>query len=222
MDNRAFKIMPFLVMLYVTIIITANILIFRMTEVDHIEFSAGAYLITPWFLLADLITEVYGYKNTKRIIWYCMYCVMIFGAICYFDNYLTVPSDWHHFSDYHYVLDKQIRVSIILFIAVILGGFINAYLISKWQIALKGRYFWLRCIGASWIGQLIMSMTTITLNFYDKLSIHQIFVYLSLAYPIKIVMTAILIVPVSILASWLKKVEGTHLDKELKFNPFAK
>ena len=63
--NANVRTMPFttlnlLCMLYTTIILAANILVFRMILIGSLNISAGAYLIPFWFILADIIAEVYG------------------------------------------------------------------------------------------------------------------------------------------------------------------
>lgn len=222
MQNTSFKVLPFLTVLSVTIIITANILIFRMTEFFDIEFSSGAFLIPLWFMLSDVITEVYGYTTCKKVIWYSLCSDIIFGIICFTSTYLPVPNNWDHFSDYEYIVANQLKVSIILFGAVTCGGFINSYLVAKWKILLSGKYFWLRCLGASWIGQLIFSVVTITFNFYDKLTTSEILGYLYTAYIGKMFIMIILIFPVVILVTILKKIEKIgEIDSQIKFNPFS-
>lgn len=209
-------------MFYTTIILAANVLVFRMTHVGSLTISAGAYLIPFWFILADIIAEVYGYEICKRVIWFCLICNFVFGLLCTLSIYLPSPKDWQHALDYKYVLEKQIQVSSILIVAVIIGGFMNAYLISKWKVMLRGKYFWLRCLGASCIGQLIFSLVTIILNFHDTLSTQQLLHYIIFAYPEKMLETTILSIPAVYIVWQLKKIEKIDMyDQTIKLNPFA-
>ena len=223
-ENTPYKFLTFLSMLYITVLLLANSVIFRMTEIMHIQMSAGIFLIPLWFILADLISEIYGYTIFKKIMWCCLFCQLFAGiAWTLINNYAPTPSNWSHFAEYQYVFSKQLKVSLILLAAVIPGGFINAYLISKWKIITQGKFFLLRCIGASFIGQLIFTIITITLNFYDKLSPHQLIVYICLAYPQKMLATTLLAIPAFIVAIILKKLENlTPLDQGMRFNPFSK
>ena len=219
---QSYRFLIFLAMLYVTIIVVANSLIFRMIEVEHVEISSGIFFIPLWFLLADMMAEVYGYAICKKIIWYALFCCLISGAMWTFTTHLPAPPDWSHFSDYYYIFTKQLQVSVVLFFAVIFGGFINAYLIARWKILTHGKYFWFRCIGASWIGQLFFSIVTVGFNFYDKLPPKKILLYICTAYPDKMLITALLAFPVSIIVSQLKKAENiTTIDQGIKFNPFV-
>jgi queuosine precursor transporter len=222
-SNQAssFRFITLLSMLYVTTIITINALIFRMTVVDHVIMSAAAFLIPFWFIIADIITEVYGYNNGKRIIWQGLVCIFIFGGICSLSSYLPVPAEWKYSVDYSYVFAKQFRVSVVLFMAVLLSAFTNSYLLSRWSILLKGKYFWVRCIIASGIGQLIFSLIIVIFNFYDKLSIDELIRYICAAYPQKMLILILLEFPAYICIIFLKKAEGIKsVNQEINFNPF--
>jgi len=221
-ENPSFKALNFVCMLYITLILAANILVFRMTLIGSLTVSIGVYIIPFWFVLADIIAEVYGYKICKRIIWFCLICNLIFGTICSLSIYFPYPISWHYSADYQFIVAKQIKVALLLLIAVIAGGFLNAYLISKWKIILRGRYFWLRCLGASFIGQLIFSLVTIGFNFYSVLPLHDLLVYIVFAYLQKMLSTTFLAVPAVYIARMLKRIENIDTyDQQLKFNPFT-
>lgn len=220
--KNTFKLLPLMGMLYVTIIIAANVLIFRMTEFDNLEFSTGVFLIPIWFILADIITEVYGYSQCKKIIWYCLFCTIIFGFISLISIYLPIPQNWPYSPDYFYILSNQLKIAIILIIAVVPGGFINTFLVSKWKVMVQGKLFFIRCIGASWVGQLVFTLVTVLLNFYDKLPAKKIIIYMCISYPEKMLITTILAFPALYVVSILKEIEGiNNLDSQIKFNPFS-
>src|SRR5580704_10039561 len=100
-NYTTYKAFTFLSMLYITIILLANILIFRMTSIGSITISAGAYLIPIWFVLADIIAEVYGYSTCKKMLWSCLYCNLIFGILCSASIFLPIAPDWHYAPAYY-------------------------------------------------------------------------------------------------------------------------
>ena len=82
----------------------------------------------------------------------------IFAFSCAGMISFKTPSGWAYQESYDQVLGKLPRVAIASFLAIFVGAFINAYAISKWKILLRGRYFWLRSLGASAIGEFIFTI----------------------------------------------------------------
>lgn len=94
-------------------------------------------------------------------------------------------------------------------------------IITRWKILLKGKYFLLRCLGASAIGELIFTLTAYLIEFFGVVSISHIFQLIVVSYIIKLVLNLLLSIPVASLANWLKTVEKLDTD-DFKFNPFSK
>jgi uncharacterized integral membrane protein (TIGR00697 family) len=102
-----------------------------------------------WFVLGDVIAEVYGYKAARHVIWMAIICQFIFALSCAILISFDSPDGWANQGAYNQVLGKLPRVAFASFFAIVSGAFINAYAISKWKILLHGKYFWLRSLGAS-------------------------------------------------------------------------
>ena len=66
--KNQYKAFSLLSMIYITIILAADVLIYKIAQVDDFTFTVGS-LVTPfWFLMTDIIAEVYGYQLTRRLI----------------------------------------------------------------------------------------------------------------------------------------------------------
>lgn len=216
-----YKALTFLSMCYVTLILAANVLIYKIVQIGPITMTVGS-LVTPfWFLMTDIVAEVYGYQLTRRLIWSGIACGFIFTMVCVTLIHFPSPPAWEFQSAYNQVLGKLPRIFLGSVAGVIIGAFANTYLITKWKILVHGRYFWLRSIGAGMTGQLAFTIITITFDLLGVLLFDQIIQLILISFVIKLTVTVILAIPATILVYYLKKLENIDIyDYGTNFNPF--
>jgi uncharacterized integral membrane protein (TIGR00697 family) len=184
--KNQYKAFPLLSMLYITIILAADVLIYKIAQCGSFTFTVGS-LVTPfWFLMTDIIAEVYGYQLTRRLIWSGILCGFLFTMVCVPLIHLPSPASWQYQAAYDQVLGKLPRVLLGCIIGVVAGAFANTYLITKWKILTRGKYFWLRSIGSSGSGQLVFTIVTISLDMVGVLPFHNILQLITLSFTIKI------------------------------------
>jgi uncharacterized integral membrane protein (TIGR00697 family) len=218
-----YKYLMFLSMLSMTIKLTTVVLIYKIIKIGGFSASASTLIIPIWFILGDLIAEVYGYKTAKQVIWIAMFCQLLFALLCSVSVTLPSPFGWPDQEIYTVVFQKLPRVVFSSIFAILLGAFINAYIITRWKILLKGKYFLLRCLGASAIGELIFTISAYLIEFFGMVSLSHIFQLMIVSYSIKLILNLFFSIPVASLANWLKTVEKIDVDDfKFKFNPFSK
>jgi hypothetical protein len=206
-------------MLYITLTLAANIVFYKLFIISSIVMSVGSFVIPCVHILLDVITECYGFSLAKKIILYGLACQLIFSLICIFLISLPSPEFWHFQDSYNQVLGKLLRIFSGSFLGTLIGLSVNAKLISKWKILVKGKYFWMRSIGSSAIGQLIFSCITITYDMYGLQPARTILSILTASYIIKLVFTLIAAMPTAIIVSILNTYEKIP-NYELDNNPF--
>jgi uncharacterized integral membrane protein (TIGR00697 family) len=174
-----------------------------------------------WFVIGDVIAEVYGYKVARQMIWMAIICQFIFAFSCAGMISFKTPSGWAYQESYDQVLGKLPRVAIASFLAIFVGAFINAYAISKWKILLRGKYFWLRSLGASAIGEFIFTIVAYSTEFIGVVPFSQLIHLMTISYVIKLVLNPVLVIPSLIAVRILKRLEGVDIyDVGINFNPF--
>lgn len=219
--SKHYKALIFLSILYVSIMIAANVLIYRLTCIGELIISVGTFIIPFWYVLNDIITEVYGYQVIRRIIWSSLSCVFIFSLICILMIKLPTPPNWHYQHAYDLVLGNLFRVFFGMIIAVVVGSFLNTYLISKWKIFIKGRHFWLRSIGSSGIGQFLFTFIAIVFDLIGTVPMKTLVELIIISYIIKLIFTPLAALPSALIAQYLKKLEGIDIyDHDTNFNLF--
>ena len=106
-----------------------------------------------YYYLTDLLTEVYGYKYARQATWMMFFCCIIFSSIIT----LIIKSPPSAYSgDYNFAFGHLFRTTFGgTFVTILTSTFVNSYIISKWKILIRGKYFWLRSLGASGIGEAV-------------------------------------------------------------------
>jgi|ERR1700677_4798782 len=153
--------------LYVSTLILTMVVENRIILLGPLTFLSGTLIIPLSYALSDIITEVYGYKQMRRVIWISMICLYFCAIMISF--ILALPTDTTNLSNLAYAVAlKAFSKDVITYsIAALLSIFLNAYILSKWKIMLKGRYFWLRSLGSMAIGEAIFIITWAILGSVD-------------------------------------------------------
>lgn len=213
------KYLTFLSMLYMAIMLSVAVYSNKIVIVANHITMAGTIIIPIWFALADVIAEIYGYKAAKKIIWYAFFCQFIFMIISTFLLKVPSPSFWHGAYAYEYVLGALPRLSIVSFFAYIISAILNIYLLTRWQMLIQGKYFWLRSLGSSTIGEFFFTVMAVTAIQYNKLPFADIYKIIATSYSIKVISSIMYAYPATLLVFFLKRSEGLS-DNYYNFNPF--
>jgi uncharacterized integral membrane protein (TIGR00697 family) len=215
-----YKYITFLSMLYLACELASLVLSFKIIQLKFF-FGAAASLIFPiTYTWNDILTEVYGFKTTKKIIWFVFICDYLFVFLVFFA--IKAPSPiLDQQESYNHVLGGLWRSLSSEMLGVLAGAFINSTIISKWKIITKGRHFWLRSICSSAIGELIMLFISVPLALYGTLNFKEITTLIMYAYSYKILFAVLISGPANYLANLLKSKENIDIyDYNVSYNPF--
>jgi uncharacterized integral membrane protein (TIGR00697 family) len=227
-EFKGSQLLTLLSMFSITLLITAFILSAKVITIGSHIATAAALVLPAWFLLNDVITEVYGYLFAKRLFWFTMLCLLIFSIMTNGLIYLPSPSNWNGGTSYHFVCAKLLFYYFIGLTGFIVSGLTNIYIISKCKSLLNGRYFWLRSIAASTIGEALYSIITgyivFSFSYFSPLnntSLSSTIDLIITVYCIKIFYTICLSWLSALLAAVLKHYEAHDQDtNNIGYNPF--
>lgn len=201
--------------------LAALVLIYKPISIGSLTTSAAALISPIVFVLGDVIAEVYGYSISKKVLIYALICQFIFCLLTTSLIHLPSPATWQEQHSFYYVMHGFLRTYFSVVIAYFVANIINLYLISKWKAILHGRYFWIRSIGASGIGETIYSVITGFIIFYGFVFGKELVIYVLMLCFFKYVGTTILAFPANLVTDILKKTEGVKNCSTIDFNPFA-
>lgn len=211
----------FLTALYMILMIGTSVLGPKLIVGPLGIFSAASLIAPLWFVVGDIIAEVYGFKMMLKIFWSTMTCQFIFSFLCYALIHLHSPIHWHGQASFDLVLGDLIRIAFFQLIGGSIAWYVNTKLLLRWKRLLLGKYFWLRSIGSSGIGLTIFSILSVTPLMLNINPLPVVISIVASSCLLKIFLTALLAGPSTLVINALKKIENLADDQSPhSFNPF--
>ncbi len=156
--------------IYITCLLLSNLVAGKMWAMtENITLPAAVILFPVTYILGDVFTEVYGFKNTRTIIWLGFFLNFFAVAVYLLTIALPFPDFWENQEAYAVVLGTTPRVAVASFTGYLFGEFSNSILLSKLKIATKGKKLWLRTILSTLVGEGFDSVIFITVSFFGTM-----------------------------------------------------
>ena len=151
---------------FVTALILSNIVAVKIVEVAGRQFDAGTILFPVTYLIGDVVTEVYGYRSARRLIWLGFGCNVLAVGVIQIAIHLPSAGFWDANQDaYETVLGTTWRIFLGSLAAYLVGEFVNSYILAKMKIATGGRWLWSRTITSTLAGEALDSIIFSTIAF---------------------------------------------------------
>jgi uncharacterized integral membrane protein (TIGR00697 family) len=208
------------VTVFVTCLITANIIAVKVISVLGLVLPAAIIIFPLSYVFGDVLTEVYGYRRARRVIWLGFVCNLIAVTAIWVGQLLPAAPFWDAQASYERILGYTPRLLAASFIAYLVGEFLNAFVLAKMKIATRGRLLWTRTIGSTIVGQAFDSAVFITLAFVGSMPQSALFSAVVTQWLVKSAYEAA-VTPFTYWAvGFLKRREGIDVyDRDTRFNP---
>jgi len=205
--------------LFVTCYLTANIVGVKVISFDLFILPAAVVLFPLSYIFGDILTEVYGYRWARRVIWLGFLCNLIFVIFAWVGQVLPPAPLWEGQEAYESILGYTPRLLIASFCGYFAGEFANSFVLAKMKILTRGRWLWSRTIGSTIVGQGLDSLIFITVAYFGApFFVPMIILYHWLA---KTVIEAVATPFTYAVVNFLKRKEAIDTyDHETNFNPF--
>jgi uncharacterized integral membrane protein (TIGR00697 family) len=208
-----------LVTVFVTCLITANIIAVKVISLGPFILPAAIFVFPLSYIFGDILTEVYGYKVARKVIWLGFICNLIFVFFAWVGQILPPASFWEGQEAYKSILGYTPRLLAASFCGYLVGEFANAFILARMKILTRGRWLWSRTIGSTVFGQGLDTSIFIVLAFIGTPSFAPIMILHH--WVSKIVIEAVCTPGTYAIVNVLKKREGIDTyDYETKYNPF--
>ena len=220
-----FRFLDLISSAFVAVLLISNIAALKVFVLGPFVFDGGALIFPLSYIFGDVLTEVYGYSVSRRVIWQGLFWLIIFNAIMCICIALPGEPSWQAQvgeDSYRKVLGISPRVALAGWLGFFWGEFCNSYVLAKLKLANDGRYLALRTIGSTVAGQLVDTGLFCVVAFGGLLSQATLINYVITGYFYKVGVEA-LMTPVTLwTVGFLKRREGVDtFDRETNFNPFA-
>jgi len=217
--------------LFITCLITANIIAVKLITlgvepIRHGGFQfpgplPAAIVIFPLsYIFGDILTEVYGYRQARKIIWLGFFCNLI--AVLAFWVAGQIPAlDSDVQNAYERILGYTPRLLGASFSAYLVGEFANSFVLAKMKIKTKGRFLWTRTIGSTIVGEGLDALVFITIAFGGTMSWALIGGIILTHWLVKTGYEVVATPFTYMVVNFLKRKEGLDTyDHDTDFNPF--
>jgi uncharacterized integral membrane protein (TIGR00697 family) len=203
-------------------LITANIIAVKLILLFGFLVPAGIIVFPLSYLFGDVLTEVYGYAATRRVIWLGFACNLLTIIAIFIGEIAPAAPFWHDQQAYNTILGFTPRLLLASFVAYLVGEFINSFVLAKLKIATKGRWLWTRTIGSTLVGEGFDTLIFVTVAFWGTIPPQLILTAILTQWIFKVTYEIIATPLTYTVVSFLKHQEGKDVyDYQTNFNPFT-
>ena len=154
-----------IVALFLTCLITANLIAVKLVDLFGLTLPAAVIIFPVSYILGDILTEVYGYRQARRVIWLGFLCNLLVVVAIVAAQLLPAALFWDGQAAYERILGYTPRILAASFCAYLVGEFANSFVLAKMKIATRGRWLLSRTIGSTLVGQGLDSLVFMTVAF---------------------------------------------------------
>ena len=151
--------------LFTGTLIASNIVAVKISDFGGHFLDSGNIVFPVSYILGDILTEVYGYKQARRIIWSAFLANALALGVIVAAGQLPPAPFWEDQESYEAILGQTWRIVLASFVAFLVGEFANSMVLSRLKVITAGRFLWLRTIGSTLIGQGLDTILFITIAF---------------------------------------------------------
>lgn len=162
---RGTRFLPVITGLFVGILILSNILAAKMVSIGPFVFDGGTLLFPLSYIFGDVLTEVYGYRESRKVIWTGMAMLLIMSLNIWIIGMLPADPTWTLQNDFNNILMQMPRIACGSIVAYFLGEWSNSVVLSKMKVAMNGKMLWTRTIGSTLVGEFLDSVVFVAIAF---------------------------------------------------------
>ncbi|MDY0055234.1 MAG: queuosine precursor transporter [Methyloversatilis sp.] len=230
MTARQYRYYDWVMVAFVTVLVCSNLIgPAKIAQIDApllgtLTFGAGVLFFPISYVFGDILTEVYGYARSRRVIWTGFAALAFASAMAAVVVALPPAPFWHNQQAYEIAFGSAWRVSIASLIAFCCGEFVNSFVLAKMKLWMAGRRLWMRTIGSTIFGEGVDSMLFYPLAFWGSGIIpDEQLPAVMLAQFVAKVGVEVAFTPLTYrIVAWLKRAENEdYYDRDTDFNPFS-
>jgi uncharacterized integral membrane protein (TIGR00697 family) len=208
---------------FVTVLLCANLIgAAKVTTIGGFSFGSGVLFFPLSYLFGDILTEVYGYARSRRVVWAGFAALGFASFMCWVIVAMPAADGFAHQSAYETVFGSAPRIVLASFIAYFCGEFANSFVLAKMKLWSNGKRLWTRTIGSTVIGEAVDSTLFYPIAFLGVWSTELVVQVAMTNYVLK-VLWEVLATPFTYrIVNALKRAEHEdYFDHHTNFTPFS-
>jgi uncharacterized integral membrane protein (TIGR00697 family) len=218
--KTSFAFLPVLTGLFTATLLITNVLNCKVIRVGPLPMTGGLILFPLTALFGDVLTEVYGYAESRKVIWTGLASLVLFVVMIEICGALPADPFWRHQAAYDVILGAVPRIVAASLTAYFVGEFTNSYVLAKCKVRTNGTFMFARFVLSTVIGQFVDSATFVLVAFAGKLPTREMILVALSGWAIMVVWEVAALPLTLPLVNALKLHEGAdYFDFDTNFNP---
>lgn len=208
--------------LFTAFLILSNLVAVKLVSFGTVTVTAGLIFFPLTYVFDDILTEVYGFKVSRRVIWSAMLANLIIFLGTWVTIYFPPAPYWHNQVAYETIYQATSRIFIASMLGYLMGEFSNSIILAKLKVLTAGHYFWMRAISSTAVGVGIDTILFAHIAFVFLIPYEEVWKIIMTTYLFKLAYE-ICAVPITYkVSNYLKAKDNVdHYDVQTKFNPFS-
>ncbi len=215
-----FVLLPVLTGLFTATLLISNVLNCKVIRVGPLPFTGGLILFPMVAVFGDTLTEVYGYAESRKVIWTGFASMILFVVMIEICRVLPADPVWTYQAAYDSILGSVPRIVAASLVAYFVGEFTNSYVLAKCKVRTRGNLMFMRFVLSTAVGQLVDSGTFVLVAFAGRIPPREMVLVATTGWAIML-LWEIAALPVTLpVVNAIKRREGVdHFDIGTNFNP---
>jgi queuosine precursor transporter len=219
---KQYKYLGLLTVLYVTMQLVSDVTAGKIVQLAAFPVSATVLYFPITYIFADILTEVYGYSQARRVLWTVLACSFIACCIYQLVVYLPPAPGFTGNAAYAQVLGQVPRILVGSWVAIFAGEILNNAVLAKMKVWTNGKHLWSRLVGSTVLGQFVNTALFYTIALFGILPTDLLINSILTGWVLKVLVEIALIPATYWLVAKLKAVEQEdYFDRDTDLNPFA-
>lgn len=200
-------------------LILANLLATKQIQFGPLNLTSGVLVFPISYVVNDCITEVWGYRRAKLVIWTGFVMNFAFVLIAWLADMIPGAPYWTNQEGFHALFGLAPRVALASFAAFIVGSLMNAYVMSRMKIRDKGHRFSFRAITSTVVGEVTDSLIFFPIALGGIVPTENLILMMGSQVVVK-TLVEVVILPMTIrFVKWLKRTEGMDVyDDDINYS----
>ncbi|MBK8833925.1 MAG: queuosine precursor transporter [Anaerolineae bacterium] len=236
-----FKYLDIILGLFVSVLLISNIAssakIIELGQLGPLTltFDAGTLVFPLSYIFSDVLTEVYGYRNARRVIWIGFFSLLLTSLVLVWVGRLPGEAFWLSTTAsgdaaaadfgqqaYDKIFGLTVRIVLGSLAAYWCGSFLNDFLLARLKVRTAGRYLWVRTIGSTLVGEGVDTLIFAVIAFAGVLPTETLVTLIVSNYVFKVGVEVVFTPLTYAIVNRLKQAEGVDVfDRDTDFNPFT-
>jgi len=207
--------------LFIAALITTNLIANKFVSVDLgfkvFKISAGVLPYPITFLITDILSEIFGRKNTQRVVFVGFFAsAFVLGILWLGDQFPSIVGSPVSDSEYAKVFQNSYKVVFSSMVAYLAAQFVDVRIYHFWKNLTNGKYLWLRNNGSTIVSQLVDTTLVVGVLFYGQMPLSEMAVLILDGWLFKILF-AFIDTPAMYAAVYgIRSVFGLKINEELE------